>query len=173
MSTQQNPRIFLLKDIAWRLKNLLNDCFSNDPANKSLAQTLTKWTEDSLKRDWIANFYVIWKLNKKANAQGVRSPPISNNIGYPTGQVFHFLHSQFIDAVNAHVYVLKDSLSLIRQLEALSFLPKQNILLTSADVAAPILQLILKTAWRHCSGSWQNTPAYLRICSRNTSSSLD
>ncbi len=58
------------------------------------------------------------------------------NIGYPTGQVSHFIHSQLIDAVNAHVYVLKDSLSLIRQLEALSFSPKQNILLTSADVAA-------------------------------------
>ena len=68
-----------------------------------------------------------------ANTQGVRSRPISNNIGYPTGQVSHFRHSQLIDAVNAHFHVLKDSLSLIRQLEAL---PKQNILLTSADVAA-------------------------------------
>jgi hypothetical protein len=33
----------------------------------------------------------------------------------------HFLHCQLIDAVNAHVHVLEDSLSLIRQLEALSF----------------------------------------------------
>ena len=41
-----------------------------------------------------------------------------------------------IDAVNAHTHVLKDSLSLIRQLESLSFPPEQNILLTSADVAA-------------------------------------
>jgi hypothetical protein len=130
------PKDMILKDVARRLKNLLNDCFGDDPATKSLAQTLTKWTDDSLKRDRLANFYVIWKLHKKANAQGVRSRPISNNIGYPTGQVSHFLHSQLIDAVNAHVYVLKDSLSLIRQLEALSFSPKQNILLTSADVAA-------------------------------------
>ncbi len=45
-------------------------------------------------------------------------------------------HSQLIDAVNAHAHVLKDSLSLIRQLETLSFSPEQNILLTLADVAA-------------------------------------
>jgi hypothetical protein len=43
--------------------------------------------------------------------------------------------------VNAHVYVLKDSLSLIHPLEALSFSPKQNILLTSADVAALYLSI--------------------------------
>jgi hypothetical protein len=115
------PKDMILKDVARRLKNLLNDCFGNDPATKSLAQTLTKWTDDSLKRDRLAHFYDIWKRHKKANAQRVRSRPISNNIGYPTGQVSHFLHSQLIDAVNAHIYVLKDSLSLIRQLEALSF----------------------------------------------------
>ena len=79
---------------------------------------------------------MIWKLHKKANAQGVRSRPISNNIGYPTGQLSHFLHSQLIDVVNAHAHVLKDSLSLIRELESMSFSPKHNILLTSADVAA-------------------------------------
>ena len=126
----------ILLDVARRLKNLLTDCFSNDPTSKSLAHTLMKWTDDSLKRDRLANFYVIWKLHKKANAQGMRSRPISNNIGYPTGQVSHFLHSQLIDAVNAHTHVLKDSLSLIRQLESLSFSPERNILLTSADVAA-------------------------------------
>jgi hypothetical protein len=64
----------------------------------------------------------------------VRTRPISNNNGYPTGQVSHFLHSQLIDAVNAHAYMLKDSLSLIRQLELLSFSPMLIILLTSADV---------------------------------------
>ena len=129
----EKPKDFILNDVVRRLKNLLHDCFGNDSATQSLAQTLTKWADDSRKRDRLANFYVIWKLHKKANAQGVRSRPISNNIGYPTGQVSHFLHSQLIDAVNAHFHVLKDSLSLIRQLEAL---PKQNILLTSADVAA-------------------------------------
>ena len=119
----ENPKDLILFDVARRLKTLLNDCFGNDPTTKSLAQTLTKWADDSRKRDRLANFYVIWKLHKKANTQGVRSRPISNNIRYPTGQVSHFLHSQLIDAVNAHVHVLKDSLSLIRQLEALAFSP--------------------------------------------------
>ncbi len=73
---------------------------------------------------------MIWKLHKKANVQGVRSRPISNNIGYPTGQVTHFLHSQQIDTVNAHAHVLKDSLSLIRKLESMSFSLEHNFLLT-------------------------------------------
>ena len=41
-----------------------------------------------------------------------------------------------LDAVNKHEHVLKDSLSLIRLLESTPFSPDQNILLTSADVAA-------------------------------------
>ena len=130
------PKDLILNDVARRLKNLLTGCFGKESATQSLAQTLTKWIDDSLKRARLANFYVIWKLHKKANAQGVRSRPISNNIGYPTGQVSHFLHSQLIDSVNEHVHVLKDSLSLIRQLESMSFSPQQNIILTSADVAA-------------------------------------
>ena len=86
----ENPKDLILFDVARRLKTLLNDCFGNDPTTKSLAQTLTKWADDSLKRDRLANFYVNWKVKKKANAQGVRSRPISNNIGYPTSQVTHF-----------------------------------------------------------------------------------
>ncbi len=140
------PRDMVLNSESRRLKNLLNDCFSTESATKSLANTLTKWIDDSVKRARLANFYVIWKLHKKANAHGVRTRPISNNIGYPTSQVSPFLHSQLIDAVNTHVHVLKDSLSLIRQLESLSFSPTQNILLTSADVAALTLRLTLKTA---------------------------
>ena len=66
----------------------------------------------------------------------MRSRPIASNIGYPTGQISQFLHSQLIDAVNRHDHVLKDSLSLIRLLEAMPLSPDQNILLTSADVAA-------------------------------------
>ena len=126
----EKPKDLILEDVTRRLKNLLNDCFGKESATKSLAQTLTRWAEDSLKRARLANFYVIWKLHKMANAQGVRSRPISNNIGYPTGQVSHFLHSQLIDAVNAHNDVLKDSLNLIRQLETLSFSPEKNIFLT-------------------------------------------
>ncbi len=114
-----------LLDVAWRLKNLLTDCFGNDPTSKSLAHTLMKWTDDSLKRDRLANFYVIWKLHNKANAQGMRSCPISNNIGYLTGQVSHFLYSQLIDEVNAHAHVHKDSLSL--SADAAALYPSINI----------------------------------------------
>ena len=78
----------------------------------------------------------MWKLHKKANARGVRSRPILNNIGYPTGQVSHFLHCQLIDAVYRHPHVLQDSLGLIRQLESMPISPEQELLLTSADVAA-------------------------------------
>ncbi len=59
---------------------LLIDCFSNYPTTTSLAQKLTKWAGDSRKRDHLANFYVIWKPHKKANAQGMRSHPIRNKI---------------------------------------------------------------------------------------------
>jgi hypothetical protein len=133
----ENPKDLILLDVALsqRLKNLLKHCFGNDPTTKPLECTLTRWADDSVKRNRLANFYVIWKLHKKANAQGVTSRLISNNFGFQTVQVFHFLHSQLIDTVNAHTHVLKGSLSLIRQLESLSFSLEQDILLTLADVA--------------------------------------
>ncbi len=74
----------------------------------------------------------------------MRSHPISNINGYPTCQVSHFLLSQLIDTVNAHVHALKDSLSLIRQLESISFLAEQNMFLTSADVAALFLSITIE-----------------------------
>ena len=119
-----------------RLKNLVDQCFSNDPKTKSLAQTLKKWADDSKKRGRLANFYVIWKLHKEANRHGVRTRPIASNIGYPTGQISQFLHCQLVNYVNEHSNVLKDSLSLIRLLESMTFLPGQTILVTSADVTA-------------------------------------
>ena len=48
------------------------------------------------------------------------------SVRYPAGQVTRFLHSQLIDAVNTHAHVLKDSLSLIRQLESLTFSRELN-----------------------------------------------
>ena len=42
-----------------------------------------------------------------ANALGARSRPIASNIGYPTGQVSHFLDCQLRDAVLSHEFVLK------------------------------------------------------------------
>jgi hypothetical protein len=70
------PKDLILMDVTRRLKNLLNDCFGKESATKPLAQTLAKWADDSLQRARLANFYVIWKLHKKANAQGVRSRPL-------------------------------------------------------------------------------------------------
>jgi hypothetical protein len=167
----ENPKDLILLDVTRRLKNLLNDCFGKEPSTKPLAQTLAKWADDSLQRARLANFYVIWKLHKKANAQCVRSRPISNNIGYPTGQVSHFLHCQLIDAVNAHSHVLKDSLSLIRQLESMSFSPEKNILLTSADVAAlyPSINIedgMMALQWfmaQHSSIPLNLQPKYLKL----------
>ena len=83
-------------------------------------------------------------------------------------QVSHFIHSQLTDAMNAHVHVLKDSLSLIRQLEAL---PKQNILLTSADVAALYPSINIEDGMKalqwfmaeHSSIPQNLQPKYLRL----------
>lgn len=132
----EQPKDMILTSLVRRLKNLVQDCLGAESATQALARTLTKWADDSLEREKLCKFYVIWKLHKQANAQGVRSRPIASNIGYPTGQISQFLHSQLIDAVNRHEHVLKDSLSLIRQLESMPLSPEQNILLTSADVAA-------------------------------------
>ena len=52
------PKDLILEDVTRRLKTLLYDCFGTEPATR------------------LANFYVIWKLHKKANAHGVRSRPI-------------------------------------------------------------------------------------------------
>ena len=84
----------------------------------------------------LCKFYVIWKLHKPANVQGVRTRPISPNIGYPTGQISNFLHSQLAEAVFMHPHVLKDSLSLIRMLENMNLSPDQENFPTSADIAA-------------------------------------
>ena len=132
----EQPKDLILSSLVRRLKSLVNDCLGTESATQALARTLTKWADESLERGRLCKFYVIWKLHKSANAQGVRSRPIASNIGYPTGQISQFLHSQLIDAVNRHDHVLKDSLSLIRLLEAMPLSPDQNILLTSADVAA-------------------------------------
>ena len=82
----------ILLDVARRMENLLNDFLSDDPATKSLAQALTNWADDSRKRDRLATVFVIRKLIKKANAQGVGSRPMSNNIGYLSLLFSHFYY---------------------------------------------------------------------------------
>lgn len=130
------PTDLILEDVARRLKALVHDCLYIDSATQPLARTLMKWVDDALNRGKLCKFYIIWKLHKSANALGVRSRPISSNIGYPTSQVSHFLHCQLIGSVNKHNNVLKDSLSLIRLIESMQGTQEKDILLTSADVAA-------------------------------------
>ncbi len=43
----EKPKDFILEDVTRRLKNLLNDRFRKESATKSLAQTLTRWADDS------------------------------------------------------------------------------------------------------------------------------
>ncbi len=170
VSTLKNQRIWYW--ITWfKDWNKLHYFFGKEnPPGQYLEQTLTKWIDDSRKRDRLTN-------SNKANAPVTPSSEIPsdfNNIGFLTGQ--DFLHSQLIDAVNAHVHVLKDSLSLIRQLEALSFSREQTILLTLQMLQSTTLrtlQLTLKMAWRNCNGACQLTPAYPIFCSPNASRLVD
>ena len=53
----EKPKDLILEEVTHRLKNLLNDCFWKESATKSLAQTLTRWAEESLKRARVANFF--------------------------------------------------------------------------------------------------------------------
>ena len=60
---------------------------------------------------------LIWKLHKQANRRGVRSRPISNNIGYPTGIFSHFLHWQSaavegLFPTRIHIYLARSGASL-------------------------------------------------------------
>jgi hypothetical protein len=57
--------------------------------------------------------------------------------------------------VNEHAHVLKDSLSLIRQLESMSCSPQQTIILTSADVAVlyPSINIEDGMTFQHTSES--------------------
>ena len=52
----EKPKDLILNDVVRRLKTLLHDCFSNDSATQSLAQTLTKWVEDSRKKRFTLKF---------------------------------------------------------------------------------------------------------------------
>ena len=84
----------------------------------------------------LCKFYIIWKLHKKASADGLRSRPIASAIEYVTGPASRFLHSQLKEAVWKHPHVLNDSLELIRILEGLEFNAADQITLTAADVNA-------------------------------------
>ena len=89
-----------------------------------------------MERAKLRKFHAICKVHKQANALAVRSRPIASNIGYPTGQVSRFLHSQLRGAVLGHEIVLTDSISLIRQLECIKISQTQDVILTAAESAA-------------------------------------
>jgi len=122
----------LLKD----LRTLLRPLCKASSALSRLAYSVLKWADFAVKKKTLCKFYIIWKLHKKANARGVRSRPIASNVGFATSQLSHFLHCQLKDSVFGHQYVLKDSLSLIREIEKWKFQNSDDIYLLSADVAA-------------------------------------
>ena len=78
-----------------RLKRLLSDGIGNESAIRSFVHSLTKLGR-RLPKVRSSGKFLIWILHQEANAQGPRFRPISNNIGYPTGQVSHFLQSKLI-----------------------------------------------------------------------------
>jgi hypothetical protein len=59
-----NSKDSTLNEAVRRLKSLPNDYFGKELATQSIAHTLAKRTDDSLKRDHLASFYVSWKLHK-------------------------------------------------------------------------------------------------------------
>ena len=129
------PKDVVLQETFQKLKNLLNSHKKDNVAVGRLTSTFLRWAEDSIRSQRLCKFYIIWKLHKKADTRGVRSRPIASNIGYLTGQISHFLHSQLVDDVMRHPHVLKDSITLIRRLEALQMCCRE-IYITTADVAA-------------------------------------
>lgn len=122
----------LLEKLTKMLRPYCQDC----PAIQQLARNFLKWARHSVAKGTLCRFYIVWKLHKGANSRGVRSRPIAPNIGYITGQISQFLHCQLADAVFKHQFVLKDSLSLIRQLESIHIPLNAELMITSADVAA-------------------------------------
>ena len=127
----EKPRNLILDDVICRLKTWLNDCFwkemtvsgknhkivwlDSHKMGRCLPKTILSCKFLCHLAKNCKSKYIIWKLHKKANVQGVRSCLISNNIWYPT-----LSPSQQSVAANAHICVLKHSISLILQL--LSFL---------------------------------------------------
>jgi hypothetical protein len=120
----------LLEKLTKMLRPYCQDC----PAIQQLSGNFLKWARHSVAKGTLCRFYVVWRLHKGANSRGVRSRPIAPNIGNITGQFLQFLHGHFI--VFKHQFVLKDSLTLIRQLESIHVPENAELLITSAEVAA-------------------------------------
>ena len=103
---------------------------------KLICDSIIRDASETAKSGKLCSFYIIWKLHKAANATGLRSRPIAAALVYVTGPASHFLHCQLQEEVWRHPHVLKDSLDLIRIIEAMRIDAVGQIRLTTADVSA-------------------------------------
>ena len=133
----EKTKMDILEDIISRLREILNPFKERyQGAWAQVCDSIIRDAVQAAKRGRLGAFYIVWKLHKMANANGIRSRPIAAAIDYPTGPASHFLHCQLQEEVWKHPHVLRDSLDLIRTLEGLSFDSGEGVLLTSADVNA-------------------------------------
>ena len=91
------------------------------------------------------------------------------NIGYPTGLVSHFLHHQLRDAVLSPEFVLKDSTSLIYQLECSSMHGHLSGTRCNPNISRCCSTehftpwLMLSMGLQHCKASWRDIQLYLQV----------
>lgn len=126
----------LLEDILIDLRSITLPFKKHGEGWAHIVDTLNRDSSRIAAKGRMCNFYIIWKLHKAANANGLRSRPITAAIDYITNPASHFLHSQLKEAVWKHSHVLRDSLELIRTIEGLNFESSEHIMLTAADVNA-------------------------------------
>ena len=93
------------------------------------------------------------------------SRPIASRIGYSTGQVCNFLHSQLVDAVNNHQFILKDSLGL-RIMDSMNLSSAEDYF-WHPQMSWPYthLEYLSKMVWPPYSGLWKcilNIPEHLQ-----------
>lgn len=131
---------FSVEDILNRVHLQLCSIFTQfqerDHPLRRLGDLFLEWSNYARERRLLCNFYTIWKLHKKANALGVQTRPITASQYFPTAQASHYLDTQLQGFVFQQPSILRDSLSLIRDLDRLSLHRDSDILVISADVAA-------------------------------------
>jgi hypothetical protein len=120
-----------LRSVLCRFKGI-----GNTGAWDYICSSVLRNAEEAVKGGRLCVFYIIWKLHKAPNANGLRSRPIAAAINYVTGPASHFLHCQLQGDVWKHPHVLRDSFDLIRILEERTFKSAGRAMLTSADVVA-------------------------------------
>jgi hypothetical protein len=128
----------ILNGVLLKLRSLLCHFkgLGNTGAWDIVCSSILRDAQKAVKGGRLCAFYIIWKLHKAPNANGLRSRPIAAAINYVTGPASHFLHCQLQGDVWKHPRVLRDSLDLIRILEERQFESAGRAMLTSADVVA-------------------------------------